>query len=195
MLTLRQKAIKRIFDVVLSFVLILIFSIPVLVLIVLASIDTKQFGLFKQKRIGYKGQLFTLYKIRTLKGKPPHRIEEVICGASSLGRFLRNTKLDELPQLYNVLIGSMSLVGPRPDIAGYADQLDESDKQILLVKPGITGPASIYYKNEDKLLAVQENPQEYNDQIIWKNKVAINKAYINNWTLKGDVYYLFKSIC
>src|SRR5690606_18879504 len=102
--------------------------------------------------------------------------------------------LDELPQLINVLNGTMSLVGPRPDVAGYADNLQGKDRIILSVRPGITGPATIKFKNEEILLLSQNNPQEYNDQVIWPEKVKINIQYLNNWSFSKDLGYIFKSI-
>ena len=110
------------------------------------------------------------------------------------GRFIRTYKLDELPQLWNVIKGDMSLVGPRPDVPGYADKLFGEDRIILSVRPGITGPATIKFKDEEFLLSQQEDPIYYNDEIIWKEKVRINKEYIKNWSLKKDVIYLLKTI-
>jgi len=113
---------------------------------------------------------------------------------TSFGRFLRKTKLDELPQLWNVLIGNMSLVGPRPDVPGFADQLKGEDRIILSIRPGITGPASLAFKNEEGLLAQQENPEQYNREIIWPEKVAINKAYIENYSFWLDLKILWKTV-
>ena len=111
-----------------------------------------------------------------------------------LGAFLRQTKLDELPQLYNVLRGDMSLVGPRPDVSGFADKLVGADRIILSVKPGITGPASLKYRDEEIVLSKQKSPEEYNKLIIWPDKVRINKEYISKWTFIGDIKYLFKTL-
>ena len=109
------------------------------------------------------------------------------------GHFLRRYNLDELPQLFNVFIGNMSLVGPRPDVPGYADSLQGDDRIILEVRPGITGPATLKYKNEESLLMEQKNPRQYNDEVIWKDKVDINKKYIENWSLIGDTRILIKT--
>ena len=110
-----------------------------------------------------------------------------------IGKFFRKFKLDELPQLFNVLMGNMSLVGPRPDVVGYADKLVGDDRIILNVKPGITGPATLKFKNEEELLAKQSDPLQYNDEVIWKEKIKINKNYIKNWTLKGDFKFILKT--
>jgi lipopolysaccharide/colanic/teichoic acid biosynthesis glycosyltransferase len=110
------------------------------------------------------------------------------------GKFFRDTKIDELPQLFNVLFGTMSFVGPRPDVEGYADKLEGEDRLVLTVRPGITGPASLKYKNEEDILAKVDNPKEYNDKVIWPDKVKINMEYIQNWSLKKDIEYIVKSI-
>ena len=169
--------------------------LPVLILIVLATISTRKFGLYSQVRIGCKGDPFMMYKIRSMKVsedmslitlKNDHRI-------TGFGRFMRDYKLDELPQLFNVFIGDMSLVGPRPDVSGYADELSGEDRVILEVKPGITGPATLKYKNEEAILAAQENPKQFNDQIIWKDKIISNRNYIENWSFIGDIRIIFKT--
>ena len=166
-----------------------------LILILLSTISTGKFGLYSQLRIGFKGDPFVMYKIRSMKSsedisfitlRNDHRI-------TGFGKFLRDYKLDEIPQLFNVLIGDMSLVGPRPDVSGYADKLTGANRIILEVKPGITGPATLKYKNEEALLAAQENPKEFNDQVIWKDKIKINKNYIENWSFIGDLQIIIKT--
>ncbi len=194
MLSPYQKFIKRLFDLVLALTLLPILLPAIVFLIIIATIDTHQTGFFIQKRIGYQGKPFSFYKIRTLKGKKHDDIIAIYNQATPFGKFLRNTKLDELPQLLNVLIGTMSFVGPRPDIPGYADKLTGKDRIILTVKPGITGPATIKYKNEDKILLQQTNPKQYNDEVIWKDKIKINKEYVKNWSLQKDIRYLWSSI-
>ena len=111
-----------------------------------------------------------------------------------LGLFFRKTKIDELPQLWNVLIGQMSFVGPRPDVLGYADRLQGEDRIILSIRPGITGPAQLAYKNEEEVLANQNDPVKYNDEIIWPDKVRINREYIGNYSFFKDFYYIWKTI-
>ena len=196
MLTYKQQVVKRLFDILISFVGILIFLVPILFLILLATLTTKKFGLFSQDRVGQHGQFFKIYKIRTMKD---HFYDDFISlkddvRITTFGSTLRKYKLDELPQLFNVFFGRMSLVGPRPDVKGYADELTGEDRIILSVKPGITGPATIKFRNEDILLSLQPDPKTYNDEVIWKEKVRINKEYISNWTLLGDINYLFKTI-
>jgi len=194
MLTYKQKLTKRIFDVSISIVILPFAIIPLILLLIISRITIGSNSLFSQVRIGENGKPFKLYKIRTLKGSNHLTINEIKKSETSFGGWLRNTKLDELPQLINVLKGEMSLVGPRPDIVGYADKLEGDDRLVLTVKPGITGPATLKYKNEDVLLLQQENPLWYNDTVVWPDKVAINKKYINEWSLQKDIKYLFASL-
>ena len=100
---------------------------------------------------------------------------------------LRKYKLDELPELWNVLIGDMSFVGPRPDVPGYADMLQGDDRRVLELKPGITGPASLKYRNEEEILALQDDPIKYNDEVIFPDKVKINLKYLDNWSFFEDI--------
>lgn len=163
------------------------FALSVVVLLVgITAVDTRSNGFFLQNRIGQYGTSFRIYKLRTL-----HTETQQI---SSWGNFLRKTKLDELPQLLNLLKGEMTLVGPRPDVSGYADKLAGTDRIILNLKPGITGLASLKYHNEEQLLAQQPNPQHYNDAVIWPDKVRINKWYVENRTLVMDLQIIFYTL-
>jgi lipopolysaccharide/colanic/teichoic acid biosynthesis glycosyltransferase len=190
-----QKLIKRFFDLFFSFIGFIVLLLPLLVLIVLSTISTKKCGLYSQVRIGFLGKPFVMYKIRTMvEGEDSQLVTvEDDPRITRFGRLLRKFKLDELPQLWNVIKGDMSLVGPRPDVPGYADQLKGEDRIILSVKPGITGPATVKYKNEESLLAEQKDPVAYNNEVIWKDKIEINKRYIKNWSLKEDVLLLFRT--
>jgi len=145
--------------------------------------------IFAQRRVGQHGRLFTMYKFRSMT--VGHGGSSVSVAGESritpLGAKLRKYKLDELPELWNVLIGDMSFVGPRPDVPGYADKLEGDDRRMLLLKPGITGPASLKYRNEEELLAEQENPQWYNDRILFPDKVKINIEYLDNWSFWNDI--------
>jgi lipopolysaccharide/colanic/teichoic acid biosynthesis glycosyltransferase len=187
--------VKNIFDYFLSF-LLLVFLSPILVLlIVFSSFSTRKFGIFSQERIGKNGKVFRIYKIRSMYVQSG----DVITASNDpritkFGHFVRMTKLDELPQLINILMGDMSFVGPRPDVKGYADKLEGKDKIILSVKPGITGPATLYYRNEEELLAKQENKDKYNDEVIWPNKVKINREYLENWSSSKDFDILLKTL-
>jgi lipopolysaccharide/colanic/teichoic acid biosynthesis glycosyltransferase len=110
------------------------------------------------------------------------------------GSFFRQYKIDELPQLWNVLIGNMSFVGPRPDVPGYADSLQGDDRLILKLRPGITGPASLKYKYEEEILALQDDPKNYNDEVIWPDKVSINKEYFYQYSFFKDLSYILNTI-
>ena len=112
---------------------------------------------------------------------------------TKLGSFFRRSKIDELPQLINVLIGDMSFVGPRPDVPGYADKLTGDDRIILSIRPGITGPASLKYRNEELILAKQADPEEYNRTVIYPYKVKINKSYVETWEFTGDIHYIWRT--
>ena len=196
-MTYSQRIIKRTFDIFFSTILLLLLWPIILMFWIFATIDTRSNGFYLQSRIGRGGRKFKVIKIKTminsfyddknitLKNDPR---------VTRFGGFLRSYKIDELPQLINVLIGQMSFVGPRPDVEGYADKLEGNEKLILSVRPGITGPASIKYYNEEEILMNQIDPYDFNDKIIWPDKVKINMQYIENWSLKKDIYFIFKTL-
>ncbi len=188
---------KGIFDFLLAIIGIFFTFWIMLIAFIVASFETKSFGLFIQKRVGRDGKLFDVYKIKTMKeivGLDTTITTKNDMRITKSGAFFRKTKIDELPQLFNVLFFQMSFVGPRPDVAGYADKLEGEDRVILSIAPGITGPASLKYKNEEELLAKQSNPKKYNDEVIWPDKVRINKEYVQNWSLLKDIEYIMKTI-
>lgn len=192
MITKGQLRVKRTFDVILASLLLPFLIIPILVITIAATIDTKRYGIFSQLRVGQHGKLFKIYKIRTLR-EEEHRLGHLEKSATALGKYLRRTKLDELPQLFNVLKGDMSFVGPRPDVQGFADELEGDDRIILKVKPGITGEATIKYKDEERVLERQKDPEHYNRTIIWVDKVKINKNYVKNYSFYLDLRLILKS--
>ncbi len=196
MLSKKQQISKRIFDIFLGIIGLVIFLIPMLVFIVIASFSTKSFGIFSQNRVGKDAKLFKLYKIKSMRvNDATHHITTANdLRVTKFGRFLRRSKMDELPQLINVLLGDMSFVGPRPDVEGYADKLEGDDRIILSVKPGITGPATIKFSDEEDILGQQESPVEYNDTVLWPQKVEINKVYIKEWNLKKDIRYIYITV-
>lgn len=189
--------VKKLFDFSLSLVGLFCF-LPLLIIIsVLVKIKMPDGPiLFRQKRVGRNGNLFTIYKFRTMKQNSSLNTISVKGDEriTLLGAFLRKYKLDELPELFNVLIGDMSFVGPRPDVPGYADQLTGDAVNVLLLKPGITGPASLKYINEEELLDKVENPKEYNDTVIFPDKVRINILYLNQWSLWLDIKIIWHTI-
>ena len=154
-------------------------------------------AIFTQQRIGRDGKPFTMYKFRSMT--VGHGGSSVSVAGESritpLGAKLRKYKLDELPELWNVLIGDMSFVGPRPDVPGYADKLQGEDRLILNLRPGITGPASLKYKNEEEILAQVEDPQKYNDEVIYPDKVKINLEYYYHHSLMGDIKLIIQTVC
>lgn len=178
--------VKRIFDFFFAFLGLILMSWILLICIIIASIDTKSFGLFVQERIGQYGKPFKIFKIKSMNDTSKK--------ISSLGRFLRKSKLDELPQLLNILLGQMSFVGPRPDISGYYDLLEGENRKILELKPGLTSEASIKYANEEELLNQYENPLEYNDTVIFPDKVKMNLEYYYKQSILVDLQTIVKTI-
>ena len=197
MINKNKLLLKRVFDIIFSFFGLTIFFVIILFSWAFSSIDSRKNGLFIQDRVGKNGKTFKIIKIRTMK--PDSSISTTVTQIGDpritrLGLFFRKTKIDELPQLWNVLIGQMSFVGPRPDVLGYADRLQGEDRIILSIRPGITGPAQLAYKDEEEVLASQNDPVKYNDEIIWPDKVRINREYIRNYSFFKDFYYIWKTI-
>lgn len=188
---------KFLFDRIASF-FGLLFLWPVL-LVVAILIKVKMPGgpvFFTQMRVGRDGKLFKMYKFRSMTVS--HSGSSISVAGESritpLGAKLRKYKLDELPELWNVLIGDMSFVGPRPDVPGYADKLEDNDRLVLKLRPGITGPASLKYANEEEILAQVSNPQQYNDEVIFPDKVKINLDYYHNHSFLGDIKLIFQTV-
>lgn len=190
-------AIKYIFDRVCA-LLGLIVAMPLLLVVALLIRIKMPDGpiLYTQKRIGKDGRLFTIYKFRTMRVRTDQSSVSV-AGESRitpLGATLRKYKIDELPELWNVLIGDMSFVGPRPDVPGYADCLKGEDRAILCLRPGITGPASLKYRDEEYLLSQQAEPIAYNDQVIFPDKVRLNKYYLEHYSFCKDIQMIFCTV-
>lgn len=189
--------LKFLFDRLVAFIgLLLLWP---LLLVVARLIKIKMSGgtvIFKQKRVGRNGKLFTMYKFRSMT--VGHGGSSVSVAGESritpLGAKLRKYKLDELPELWNVLKGDMSFVGPRPDVPGYADLLSGDDREVLELRPGITGPASLKYRDEEELLAQQNNPQKYNDEVIFPDKVRINRYYLHNYSFVKDIQMILCTV-
>lgn len=196
-MTLFQRIIKRCFDFTLALLGLVFFSWLIILCWLIASVETRSNGFFVQQRIGRHGKPFKLIKIKTMKNSQGPRSSITAQCATEItksGAFFRRFKLDELPQLIHVVFGQMSLVGPRPDVAGYADQLQGNDRLMLELRPGITGPASIKYRNEEYLLSAQANPKLYNDTVIWPDKVKINIDYYKHYSLLADFKYLKQTL-
>jgi len=197
MLSTTDKIEKRVFDIVLSVIGIGMTWWVMMLAWIVATFETRSNGLFMQERIGQGAKPFLVFKIKTMNrvsGIDTTVTKSGDVRVSKSGAFFRKTKIDELPQLFNVLFGSMSFVGPRPDVRGYADILEGEDRIVLSVRPGITGPASLKYRDEESILAQQNNPEKYNRDVIWTDKIKINKNYVNEWSLKKDIIYIIKTI-
>src|SRR5690554_2497718 len=177
---------KRVSDFTLAILGLLIVGWLILILIVLARIDSKGSGFFLQNRVGQYGRIFQIYKIRSMHAET----KEI----SRFGRFIWKFKLDELPQLVNIIKGEMSFVGPRPDIPGYYDALTGESRKILELKPGLTSWAALEYFDEEVVLATRENPLKYNDKVIFPEKVRLNLEYYYKQSLKEDFKVLFYTI-
>ena len=209
---------KILFDKLMSLFGLLILS-PIL-LVVALLIRIKMPGapvIFRQKRVGRNGKLFTMYKFRSMKPRSSEDANVSVAAAEQnritpLGEKLRRFKLDELPELWNVLKGDMSFVGPRPDVPGYADLLKGEDREILRLRPGITGPASLKYRDEEEMLIevedkIKENGsilladgrtihsvEEYNDKVVYPDKVRINRYYLHHHSFLKDLQIIFATV-
>ena len=191
--------IKYLFDKVAAFLGIIILSPVMLIIFIIHKIVMPGGSfIFKQERVGQFGVIFNIYKIRTMKNNVEKNDNFITTAKDDrilpFGKWLRRTKLDEIVELVNVLKGDMSLVGPRPDVEGYADKLEGDDRKILELRPGITGPASLKYINEEEILAQVDNPQQYNDEVIFPDKVRINLDYYYNRTFWGDIRIIINTI-
>ena len=203
--------LKRLFDIVASFCGLLILW-PVLVVTAIL-IKIKMPGgpaFFCQKRVGKDGNLFTCHKFRSMTVK--HNGSSVSVSGDSritpFGAKLRHYKIDELPELWDVLIGNMSFVGPRPDVPGYADKLEGEDRDVLKLRPGITGPATLKYRLEDEMISEyvakrqaegdtrhsQVIAVEYNDTVIYPDKVRLNCYYYRNYSFWKDIEMIFATV-
>jgi lipopolysaccharide/colanic/teichoic acid biosynthesis glycosyltransferase len=181
---------KRVFDIIFSLFILLLFFLVILISWLMAVIDTHTNGIFIQERIGQFGKKFKIYKLRTMQVAPPSEEKRI----SRIGHILRNYKLDELPQLFNVLKGEMSLVGPRPDLPGYYDLLEGENRKILELKPGLTSLAALEYSNEKQLLEKQESPIIYNKKNIFPDKVRLNLDYYYHRSFWGDIAIILKTV-
>lgn len=203
--------IKRVFDIIASLfgLLLLWWVYPIVAILIKVKMPGGP-AFFCQKRVGLDGKLFTCHKFRTMKVK--HGGSSVSVAGDSritpLGAKLRHYKIDELPELWDVLIGNMSFVGPRPDVPGYADQLQGEDRVVLKLRPGITGPATLKYRLEDEMISAyvaarqaegdardaQVIAVEYNDTIIYPDKVRLNKYYYEHYSFWKDIEMILATV-
>ncbi len=188
--------LKRLFDIFASLFGLLVFMPLFIVIAILIKIKMPGPVFFQQMRVGKDAVLFKMIKFRTMtishsgstiSVKGERRI-------TPLGAVLRKYKLDELPELWNILKGDMSFVGPRPDVPGYADKLEGEDRLLLSVRPGLTGAASIKFSNEEELLALQDDPVKYNDEVLYPEKVRINNNYVRHMSFGLDLKIIIFTI-
>ncbi len=188
---------KRGFDIVAALILLAVLGLPMIILLIISRFTSGESGLFRQKRTGLFGRPFTLLKIRSMRNSSSIKTNITTSSdprITAFGRFIRRTKMDEFPQLINVLRGDMSFVGPRPDVEEAYRGLDENQLRVLSVRPGITGPASIKFKTEEELLDSADDPARYNQEIIFPEKIRINLDYIDNYNFTTDLVLMFKTI-
>ena len=203
--------LKFLFDRVVSFIgLVLLWPLLIVVAILIKIKMPGGPAFFTQKRVGKNGKLFTCHKFRSMTMK--HGGSTVSVAGDSritpLGATLRHYKIDELPGLWDVMIGNMSFVGPRPDVPGYADRLEGEDRIVLKLRPGITGPATLKYRLEDEMISeyvaqkqkegdirtAQEIAEEFNDRVIYPDKVRINKYYYEHYSFIKDIQMIFCTV-
>mgnify|MGYP000908833545 CR=1 FL=1 len=182
---------KRVFDVIVSFCVLIVFFPIGLILALFISIESRGGVFYFQQRIGFKGNPFSLFKFRTMT-KNADKSGKLTVGMKDAritrtGYFIRKYKLDEFPQFINVLIGQMSIVGPRPEVREYVDLYNDEQRKILNVKPGITDYASIEYFNENELLGNSTDPQKTYIEEVMPAKLALNKKYVDNASLSTDI--------
>lgn len=192
-----ERVLKYLFDRTVALIGLLVLSPLLLALSVGVKLGMGRGPvLFTQKRVGKDGRLFTICKFRTMYADN-YGTSVTVAGDHRiypLGVFLRKYHLDELPELWNILKGEMSFVGPRPDVPGYADCLTGDDREILRLRPGLTGPASLKYRDEEHLLAAQADPHKYNDEVVFPDKVRINRYYLQHYSFITDIKIIIATI-
>ena len=191
--------LKWIFDRLVSLIGMICLSWLYLIVAILIKVKMPGPVLFVQQRVGRNGKLIPVHKFRSMQVRRDDEEFMSVAAAETsritpLGAKLRKYKLDELPELWDVFIGNMSFVGPRPDVPGYADKLEGEDREILKLRPGITGPASLKYRNEEEILAAVDNPIKYNDEVIYPDKVRLNLYYLRHYSFVKDVQMIFATI-
>ena len=209
-MTTFDRVLKYLFDRVTALVGLVLLAIPLAVVAMLLRLNDGGPVLFSQTRVGKGGRLFKIHKFRTMTNdrETSHIAYPNQSRVTPLGARLRRHKLDELPQLWDVLVGNMSFVGPRPDVPGYADLLEGDDRVILLMRPGITGPATLKYRDEEHLIeqyvhqakdegdprSEEEIALHYNDEVIYPDKVKINKDYYWNYSFLKDLRIILDTV-
>ncbi|EOU2000534.1 sugar transferase [Clostridium perfringens] len=197
-LSLINRFLKRTFDIIFALIGLIVTGWVIIIFYILIRISYKESGFFKQNRVGKDGEVFQIVKLKSMRNIKGITTTVTVDGdprITPIGKFIRKTKIDELPQLYNVLIGDMSFVGPRPDVEELINLLPNNEKQVYLsIRPGITGPATLKYKNEEEILANVKDPEKYNIEVIFRDKVDINISYIKNYSFINDIKLIFFTI-
>jgi lipopolysaccharide/colanic/teichoic acid biosynthesis glycosyltransferase len=188
---------KRFFDFLASLAALIFLAAPLCLIGAWVWASDGSPVLFRQVRVGRHGRLFHINKFRTMSNSKQPGTTFTAANdprITKTGKWLRRFKLDELPQLVNVLTGDMSFVGPRPGVPGYSDRLQGESRSILLLRPGITGPATLAFRDEEKLLANVRDPKKYNDEVIFPEKVRLNMEYAKAVTWRRDIKLIFKTV-
>lgn len=189
---------KRLFDIVCSFLGLVFLSWLFVIVALWVGLSSKGGVFYRQRRVGRFGKDFTLWKFRSMRVNSDTKGLLTVGGRDSritkAGVFIRKYKLDELPQLFNVLKGDMSFVGPRPEVRKYVDLYTEEQMRVLSVRPGITSPASIKYRNENDILARENDPEKYYIDVIMQDKLAIGLDYIDHQSMITDIKLIFQTI-
>ncbi|MFO7790076.1 MAG: sugar transferase [Bacteroidota bacterium] len=189
---------KRAFDIIVSFAGLILLSPVFIVLGIAICMDSPGGIFYKQQRVGKNGKPFSIYKFRSMRADSDKKGQLTVGSndkrITKTGRFIRKYKLDELPQLINVFLGEMSIVGPRPEVPGYVKLYNDEQKKVLSVKPGLTDYASIEYANENSLLASAKDPEKFYVEKIMPEKLALNKKYIRDMGLKTDLKIILQTI-
>ena len=189
---------KRVLDIVLTLTALVVLFPILLVIGLLVALDSKGPVLYKQERIGKNGKPFCLYKFRTMRRHSDKQglltIGDRDPRVTHLGFFLRKSKLDELPQLWNVLVGEMSIVGPRPEVKKYVDMYDERQRQVLNVRPGLTDPASLEYIDESHILESFDHPEEAYIKYVMPRKLDLNIEYLERRNFFSDLFIMVRTL-
>ncbi len=196
-MTRGQIISKRLFDVPVAFIGLMALFVPMGLMGLIVRLTSAGPALYRHTRIGRHARPFRCVKFRTMYLDSDSQGSITTASDSRVtpvGRVLRKYKLDELPQLWNILRGNMSFVGPRPDVAGYADRLEGEQRRILDLYPGITGPATLRFRDEEMLLSRVADPKRYNDEVIFPEKVRLNLAYLENWSIWKDLGYILFTV-
>lgn len=193
-----EEFIRRAVDAATAIMALTVASPVLLVMMIAIKLDSPGPVIFRQTRVGRYGEPFQILKLRTMRQDAESQGGQLTVGAdprvTRVGYFLRKWKLDEIPQLVNVVRGEMALVGPRPEVPRYVDMYTDEQRRVLAVRPGITDPASIKFRNESELMAGQSDPESYYREVLMPSKLSINLAYLEDRSLLSDIRVLLETV-